>query len=67
MSANFYNNNAFKLANMYLSKTFAQVHSSWLEYLLPILDKSDARILDLGAGAGRDSKYMAEQGKANKG
>lgn len=32
---------------------------------MPILDKSDARILDLGAGAGRDSKYMAEQGKAN--
>lgn len=64
MSDNFYNANASKLAEMYQSKTFSQVHYAWLEYLPAILNKSDARILDLGAGAGRDSKYLAEQGKA---
>jgi 2-polyprenyl-3-methyl-5-hydroxy-6-metoxy-1,4-benzoquinol methylase len=65
MSANFYNNNAEQLAEIYLSKTFEQVNVSWLEYLTPVLNKPNARILDLGAGAGRDSKYMAEQGTAN--
>lgn len=65
MSDNFYNINASKLAGMYQSKTFAQVHYAWLEYLPAILNTRDARILDLGAGAGRDSKYLAEQGRAN--
>ena len=65
MSDTFYNKNASKLADMYQSKTFAEVHCAWLEYLPAILNTSDARILDLGAGAGRDSKYLAEQGKAN--
>ena len=62
MSVNFYNENVSKLAEVYLSKIFTQVHCSWLEYLISILKKTDAFILDLGAG--RDSKYMAEQGKA---
>lgn len=62
MSVNFYNNNAEQLAEMYLSKPFEEIHVSWLEYLVPVLNKPNARILDLGAGAGRDSKYMAEQG-----
>ena len=57
MSADFYNENVFELAEIYLSKIFAQVHCSWLEYLIPILKKADAHFLDLGAG--RDSKYMA--------
>ncbi len=65
MSESFYNKNAEKLAELYLSKTFEQVHQSWLSYLTPVLNKKDARILDLGAGAGRDSKYMAEQGASN--
>ena len=65
MSESFYNKNAEKLAELYLSKTFEQVHQSWLNYLTPVLNKKDARILDLGAGAGRDSKYMAEQGASN--
>ncbi|PKG38927.1 class I SAM-dependent methyltransferase, partial [Psychromonas sp. Urea-02u-13] len=50
---------------MYLSKTFEQVHETWLTYLTPVLNKPDVRILDLGAGAGRDSKYMAQQGATN--
>ncbi|WP_022941250.1 class I SAM-dependent methyltransferase [Psychromonas hadalis] len=65
MSANFYNKNADQLAEMYLSKTFEQIHQPWLEYLIPVLNKPNARILDLGAGSGRDSKYLAEQGTAN--
>lgn len=65
MTANFYNKNASKLAEMYLSKTFEQVHESWLSYLTPILNKKEARILDIGAGAGRDSQYFAQQGAAN--
>jgi 2-polyprenyl-3-methyl-5-hydroxy-6-metoxy-1,4-benzoquinol methylase len=65
MSTNFYNKNADKLAELYLSKTFEQVHQSWLTYLKPELNKPDARILDLGAGASRDSKYMAQQGEIN--
>jgi len=65
MSASYYNKNAHQLAEMYLSKTFEQVHQAWLEYLPPVLNKTDARILDLGAGAGRDCKYLALQGAAN--
>ena len=65
MSESFYNKNAEQLAELYLSKTFEQVHQSWLSYLTPVLNTKDARILDLGAGAGRDSKYMAEQGAKN--
>jgi 2-polyprenyl-3-methyl-5-hydroxy-6-metoxy-1,4-benzoquinol methylase len=64
-SANFYNKNAKQLADMYLSKTFEQVHESWFSYLPPILNTPNARILDLGAGAGRDSKYLAQKGAVN--
>ena len=65
MSENFYNDHATQLADLYLSKGFEQVHSAWLEHLTPILTKDNARILDLGAGAGRDSKRLAELGQAN--
>ena len=65
MPESFYNKNAEELAKLYLSKSFEQVHQPWLEYLTPILNKPDARILDLGAGAGRDSKYLAEKGAEN--
>jgi len=65
MQESFYNKNADYLATLYLSKSFEQGHQPWLEYLTPILNKPDTRILDLGAGAGRDSKYMAQQGTNN--
>ena len=65
MQESFYNKNADYLATLYLSKSFEQVHQLCLEYLTPILNKSDARMLDLGAGAARDSKYMAQQGTRN--
>jgi SAM-dependent methyltransferase len=65
LSSTFYNKNAANLADLYLSKSFDQVHSTWLEFLSPVLNKPDARILDIGAGAGRDSKRMAELGRVN--
>jgi 2-polyprenyl-3-methyl-5-hydroxy-6-metoxy-1,4-benzoquinol methylase len=64
LSSTFYNKNAANLADLYLSKSFDQVHSTWLDFFSLVLNKPDARTLDLGLGAGRDSKYMAEQGKA---
>ncbi|WP_426360235.1 methyltransferase domain-containing protein [Pseudocolwellia sp. HL-MZ19] len=60
MSHNFYNDNATELAKQYLSKEFDDVHSSWCHLLPSIIENPNARILDLGAGAGRDVKYLAE-------
>ncbi|MDU0113808.1 class I SAM-dependent methyltransferase [Psychrosphaera aquimarina] len=56
----FYNDNATKLAEQYLSKTFEQVHRSWSPFLPSIIENPNARILDLGAGSGRDVKYLAQ-------
>lgn len=56
----FYNDNATKLAEQYLSKTFEEVHQSWSQFLPSIIENPNARILDLGAGSGRDVKYLAE-------
>ncbi|CCQ10167.1 hypothetical protein PALB_10320 [Pseudoalteromonas luteoviolacea B = ATCC 29581] len=60
MAANFYNENASNLAQQYLSKTFDEVHQSWADFLPSIISNPNARILDLGAGAGRDAKYLDE-------
>jgi len=62
MLDNFYNDHAQKLADMYLSQHFEKVHQTWLQYLTPVLSKPNARLLDIGAGAGRDSYYLAKQG-----
>lgn len=59
----FYNQNADKLAQQYLSTDFTQVHHAWLHLLDPILSKPNASILDLGAGSGRDSLYLAQLGE----
>jgi SAM-dependent methyltransferase len=60
LPAKFYNENANELAQQYLSKTFEQVHQSWSQILPSIISNPNARILDLGAGSGRDSKHLAE-------
>jgi SAM-dependent methyltransferase len=60
LAPQFYNNNATELAQQYLSKTFDEVHKSWSQFLPSIIENPNARILDLGAGSGRDSKYFAE-------
>jgi len=56
----FYNENAEKLAQQYLSKSFDEVHENWSQFLPSIIENPNARILDLGAGSGRDSKHFAE-------
>ena len=61
MTPQFYNANAIELSQQYLSKSFEQVHKSWSQFLPSIIENPNARILDLGAGAGRDAKYIAEQ------
>lgn len=60
MAPQFYNDNATELAQQYLSKTFDEVHQSWSQFLPSIVENPNARILDLGAGSGRDSKHFAE-------
>jgi ubiquinone/menaquinone biosynthesis C-methylase UbiE len=60
LPAKFYNENANELAQQYLSKTFEQVHQSWSQFLPSIISNPNARILDLGAGSGRDAKHLAE-------
>mgnify|MGYP000406834841 CR=1 FL=1 len=63
MPHSFYNQHANTLAQQYLSKGFEEVHHSWRHLLAPVLQKNDVRLLDLGAGAGRDAKYLATQGQ----
>ena len=65
MATKFYNANAAQLAEQYLANTFEQVHHSWLHLLPEILKRPSPRVLDIGAGAGRDAKYLATQGPAN--
>jgi SAM-dependent methyltransferase len=60
LSPNFYNENAKELSQQYLSKSFDEVHESWSQLLPSIIENPNARILDLGAGSGRDSKHFAE-------
>ncbi|MCJ8295661.1 MAG: methyltransferase domain-containing protein [Colwellia sp.] len=60
MPAKFYNENATELAQQYLSTSFDQVHQSWHQLLPAIINNPNARILDIGAGSGRDAKYIAQ-------
>jgi len=60
LTPQFYNNNATKLAQQYLSKSFEEVHQSWSQFLPSVIENPNARILDLGAGSGRDAKHLAE-------
>ncbi|GEA22216.1 hypothetical protein VH1807_contig00022-0163 [Vibrio harveyi] len=54
----FYNQNAGSLAEQYDSTTFEQVHTSWQAFWPLVGD----RVLDVGAGSGRDAKWMAKKG-----
>lgn len=73
-TVNFYNTHAVKLAGQYDSKTFAEVHSGWISHLTDIFlshssenspnhdgKKDLVNVLDIGAGSGRDAKFLAEQ------
>lgn len=63
----FYNDNADELAQQYLSKPFDEIHKSWSQFLPAIMNNPDARILELGAGAGRDAKHFAQLAAATHG
>lgn len=54
----YYSDNAEFFANQYLSTSTEEVHSAWIHKFLP----SKGRVLDIGAGAGRDAKYFAQKG-----
>jgi SAM-dependent methyltransferase len=60
LSRKFYNENSHELAQQYLSKSFEQVHQSWSQFVPAIIKNPHARILDIGAGSGRDAKHFAE-------
>ena len=60
MPPQFYNENANKLAQQYLSKSFDEVHQSWSQLLPSVIKNAHARILDIGAGSGRDAKHIAQ-------
>ncbi|MDR9500021.1 MAG: class I SAM-dependent methyltransferase [Hydrogenovibrio sp.] len=53
-----YNEQAAVLQKQYLSTDTASVHKCWLSDYLP----KTGMVLDVGAGAGRDARYFAEQG-----
>ena len=53
----FYNQHATKLFEQYESASFEHVHYDWL-HLLPEVGS----VLDVGAGSGRDSAFMASKG-----
>ncbi|MDO6543256.1 class I SAM-dependent methyltransferase [Photobacterium sanguinicancri] len=54
----FYQQNTPSLCQQYNSLTFESVHASWK----PFWPHSGDRVLDVGAGSGRDAKWMAAQG-----
>ncbi|MEF1283950.1 class I SAM-dependent methyltransferase [Vibrio sp. M250220] len=57
-TTSFYNNNASKLAQQYDSLEFESVHQSWTEYW----PQSGDVVLDVGAGSGRDARWMIAHG-----
>ncbi|MCW8329846.1 methyltransferase domain-containing protein [Photobacterium sp. SDRW27] len=60
---NFYHQNALNLADSYQQLTFGDVHASWKPYWPVSGDQQHpVRVLDVGAGSGRDAKWFAEHG-----
>lgn len=57
-TASFYQHNATQLAQQYDSLEFESVHQSWAAYW----PKSGDMVLDVGAGSGRDARWMSKQG-----
>lgn len=57
LTYSFYDKNAAELAKHYDGLDFESVHQSWKRYW----PQSGASVLDIGAGSGRDAKWMSEQ------
>ncbi len=71
MSDKYYNDRVDELAQQYLSLSFDEVHGHWAHHLHAMLEKPNAAILDVGAGAGRDVSHIArlandDSGKSDK-
>ncbi|SHH95824.1 class I SAM-dependent methyltransferase [Ferrimonas marina] len=58
----FYEQNAEQLSEQYRSVEFDQVHQGWRSALSAALGKDNCRILDVGAGCGRDARNLALMG-----
>jgi len=54
----FYNEHADSFNQQYLSQSAETVHGSWMDKYLPV----SGQVLDVGAGIGRDAKWLAELG-----
>ncbi|MEZ9289573.1 methyltransferase domain-containing protein [Vibrio lentus] len=58
VNTSFYNENALQLSKQYDSLEFENVHRAWHVYW----PCGATRILDVGAGSGRDTRWFVEQG-----
>ncbi|GAK84440.1 hypothetical protein JCM19238_2007 [Vibrio ponticus] len=58
ITSSFYDKNAAELARQYNGLGFESVHQSWIEYW----SSSGQRVLDIGAGSGRDAKWFDSLG-----
>ncbi len=56
-NSSFYSENTDSLISQYNSVSFGSVHSDWFN-LLP----TNGTALDIGAGSGRDARYLSERG-----
>lgn len=55
----FYSNRAIELSNQYERVDFESVHKDWLHFI-----PTEGMVLDVGAGSGRDARYLASKGLA---
>ncbi|MGF1760759.1 class I SAM-dependent methyltransferase [Photobacterium sagamiensis] len=63
LNINFYHRNASSLADSYQQLSFEDVHASWKPYWPVAADgQQPHRVLDVGAGCGRDAKWFAQHG-----
>ena len=58
ITLNFYQKNNNQFTSQYNSVDFESVHQDWLEFL----PEAGALIADIGAGSGRDTSWLFEQG-----
>jgi SAM-dependent methyltransferase len=60
VSVVYYHDKADALAELYLSLAFEDVHQPWSDYLTELNALEKLHILDVGAGSGRDARYLAK-------
>jgi ubiquinone/menaquinone biosynthesis C-methylase UbiE len=60
VSSDYYNDKVQEIAPQYLSLSFDDVHANWSHHLDAVIKKSNASILDVGAGVGRDASHIAK-------